>query len=83
MTIYELKPRFQQTLRPLCRALANAGITANQVIIAARLLSVATGICLTLFPGRRWALLALPVVLFVSLTIANRASKALKEVTLS
>ena len=34
-TIYQLKPAFQNLLRPLVRSLAAAGVTANQVTVAA------------------------------------------------
>ena len=43
MTIYELKPAFQNLLRPVCNGLANAGVSANQVTVAALLLSVVVG----------------------------------------
>jgi CDP-diacylglycerol--glycerol-3-phosphate 3-phosphatidyltransferase len=43
MSIYELKPAFQRLLRPGVAALARAGVTANQVTIAAGLASVAVG----------------------------------------
>jgi CDP-diacylglycerol--glycerol-3-phosphate 3-phosphatidyltransferase len=35
VTVYELKPRFQALLRPLVGRLARAGVTANQVTVAA------------------------------------------------
>ena len=41
-TIYQLKPAFQNLLRPIVRRLAAAGVTANQVTLAAFVLSVAT-----------------------------------------
>ena len=34
-SIYDLKPKFQNLLRPITRALAGAGVTANQVTVAA------------------------------------------------
>ena len=43
MSIYALKSRFQALLRPLTGALAHAGVTANQVTIAAAVVSVALG----------------------------------------
>ena len=46
MSIYELKPRFQALLRPLVGRLHAAGVTANQVTIAACVLSVALGLWL-------------------------------------
>lgn len=46
ISIYALKPRFQSLLRPLVRWLANKGITANQVTLAAAVgsLLVALGV---------------------------------------
>ena len=35
MSIYELKPKFQNLLRPLARRLYSAGVTANQVTLIA------------------------------------------------
>ncbi|KZM47660.1 CDP-alcohol phosphatidyltransferase family protein [Labrenzia sp. OB1] len=64
-TIYQLKSRFQDLLRPLCRSLAAAGITANQVTLAALGLSVLEGLALWLFPGAFLPLLLLPAVLFI------------------
>ena len=42
-SIYDLKTKFQSLLRPLVRWLAEHGVTANQVTIAALVLSVITG----------------------------------------
>jgi CDP-diacylglycerol--glycerol-3-phosphate 3-phosphatidyltransferase len=42
-SIYDLKPKFQNLLRPVCAALAKAGVTANQVTLAALFLSVGEG----------------------------------------
>ncbi|MCV0424773.1 MAG: CDP-alcohol phosphatidyltransferase family protein [Roseibium sp.] len=64
-TIYQLKSRFQDLLRPVCRKLAAGGITANQVTISAIVLSVLEGALLWLFPGASLPLLLLPVVLFL------------------
>lgn len=64
-SIYDLKPAFQNLLRPICRGLAGLGVTANQVTWAALLLSVAAGAAVFAFPERRWPLLLLPLVLFV------------------
>jgi CDP-diacylglycerol--glycerol-3-phosphate 3-phosphatidyltransferase len=69
MTIYQLKPAFQNLLRPLCRALAARGITANQVTISALLLSMGTGLAIWLSAGARWALALLPIVLFLRMAL--------------
>ena len=68
-SIYQLKPAFQNLLRPVTRALARAGVTANQVTLAALLLSVAYGALIAWRPSERWPLLALPAVLFVRMAL--------------
>jgi CDP-diacylglycerol--glycerol-3-phosphate 3-phosphatidyltransferase len=69
MTIYQLKPAFQNLLRPLCRMLAGRGITANQVTVAALLLSLAAGLSIWLSGGARWALALLPPALLVRMAL--------------
>jgi CDP-diacylglycerol--glycerol-3-phosphate 3-phosphatidyltransferase len=44
MTLYALKPAFQDLLRPLVRRLAEAGVSANQVTVGAALGSVGIGV---------------------------------------
>ena len=68
-SIYDLKPKFQGLLRPLTRRLAAAEVTANQVTIAAAVLSVAVGAMIALWPVRNWPLLLLPVMLFVRMAL--------------
>jgi len=69
MTIYDLKPAFQNLLRPLCRGLANVGVTANQVTIAALLLSFAVGALFGLNPEVSWAALLIPAWLFLRMAL--------------
>lgn len=68
-SIYDLKPAFQNRLRPLSRSLAAAGFTANRVTLAALLLSIMVGGALAWRPGARWPLLLLPLVLFVRMAL--------------
>jgi CDP-diacylglycerol--glycerol-3-phosphate 3-phosphatidyltransferase len=68
-SIYDLKPKFQSLLRPMVRTLAGARVTANQVTIAAAALSGASGAALLRYPTERWALLAVPVVLFLRMAL--------------
>jgi CDP-diacylglycerol--glycerol-3-phosphate 3-phosphatidyltransferase len=68
-SIYELKPGFQELLRPVTRALWRSGVSPNQVTLAAFLLSAATGACLALFPTERWPLFLLALVLFVRMAL--------------
>jgi len=44
-------------------------VTANQVTIAAIVLSFALGAALVLFPGQRWPLIAIPIGLFVRMAL--------------
>lgn len=69
MTIYDLKPKFQALLRPLCRWLAGRGVTANQVTLAAILLSLAGGVAVYAGQYRAGWLLSVPVVLFVRMAL--------------
>jgi CDP-diacylglycerol--glycerol-3-phosphate 3-phosphatidyltransferase len=68
-SIYDLKPAFQNLLRPITRALAGAGVTANQVTVAALLLSAANGALIAFFPTERWPLILLGPTLFVRMAL--------------
>src|SRR5690625_6717349 len=68
-SIYDLKPRFQQWQRPLVTRLAGVGISANQITLAALLLSAAMGLLLYLWPTHTRLLLLLPIVLFVRMAL--------------
>ena len=68
-SVYDLKPRFQALLRPIVKGLAKNGVTANQVTIAALLLSVIVGVLLVLFPQSVTVLWLVPVVLFVRMAL--------------
>ncbi|AWH87726.1 CDP-alcohol phosphatidyltransferase family protein [Limnobaculum parvum] len=68
MTLYDLKPRFQALLRPLLKRLFRAGVTANQVTLAALIASVAIGVLLFFFP-RPTLFLILPVFLFIRMAL--------------
>jgi CDP-diacylglycerol--glycerol-3-phosphate 3-phosphatidyltransferase len=67
-SIYALKSGFQNLLRPLVNRLARIGVTANQVTIAAVLLSLAAGYSIARAHGGRMLLL-LPAVLFVRMAL--------------
>lgn len=68
ISVYQLKPKFQQLLRPLTNGLAKAGVTANQVTVFAMLLSIATGAVILWQQSLVWFYL-LPVVLFVRMAL--------------
>jgi CDP-diacylglycerol--glycerol-3-phosphate 3-phosphatidyltransferase len=67
-SVYQLKPAFQGLLRPVVNRLARIGVTANQVTIAALLLSLSTGQLIASQHGGR-VLLLLPAVLFVRMAL--------------
>ena len=69
MTIYDLKPAFQNLLRPICKALAQAGVTANQVTVIAMVLSLLIGGLFALNPSARWAALLIPIWLFLRMAL--------------
>jgi CDP-diacylglycerol--glycerol-3-phosphate 3-phosphatidyltransferase len=69
MTIYDLKPAFQNLLRPICRKLAGLGVSANQVTVLAMLLSIGVGLNFAAFPDTRWAALLLPIWLFIRMAL--------------
>jgi len=68
-SIYDLKPKFQNLLRPLNSKLADNGVTANHITILAMLISFIAGGFIVLFPEQRWPLLLVPVVLFVRMAL--------------
>ena len=68
-TIYDLKPAFQNLLRPIVRALARAGVTPNQITYAALALSFIAGGAVALTHGAAWTLLTIPAVMFVRMAL--------------
>ena len=68
-SIYDVKPKFQKLLRPLVRALAGHGVTANQVTVAAMLISIAAGGAIVLQPAASRLLLLIPLVLFLRMAL--------------
>jgi CDP-diacylglycerol--glycerol-3-phosphate 3-phosphatidyltransferase len=65
-SVYDLKPAFQGVLRPIAALLASAGVTANQVTVAACVLSIAVGYRASQEPRIWWLL---PVVLLVRMAL--------------
>ncbi|MCZ4279157.1 CDP-alcohol phosphatidyltransferase family protein [Kiloniella laminariae] len=69
ITIYDLKPQFQNLLRPICARFIKIGLVANHITLAALILSGAGGIWIALAPGSALPLLALPVLLFIRMAL--------------
>ena len=68
VSVYQLKSRFQDLLRPLVSRLAQWDVTANQVTIAAMLISVAIGSWLVIAENKVWFWL-IPVWLFIRMAM--------------
>jgi len=68
-SIYDIKPRFQALLRPVTEKLAAAGVTANQVTVAAMALSIWHGLLIAFAPWQRFWLLLLPVTLCLRMAL--------------
>ncbi len=68
VSVYQLKSRFQDLLRPLVSRLEHWGVTANQVTVAAMLISVAVGSWLVIAENKIWFWL-IPVWLFIRMAM--------------
>lgn len=68
-TLYDIKPKFQAVLRPLTDRLAAGGVTANQVTLAAIVLSLLLGLALWLAPGSRLVLFMVGPALFARMAL--------------
>ena len=65
MTLYALKPQFQDLLKPLVRGLSDTRITANQVTLAAAVGSAVVAMIIIQAAEVRWVFLLLPVWLIL------------------
>ena len=68
-TLYDIKPAFQNLLRPLAAGLVKSGATANRVTIGAALLCIATAFLIARyhrFPSIFWLM---PVILFLRMAL--------------
>lgn len=69
MSIYDLKPKFQNLLRTLVIRLEQRGVTANQVTLTACAISVILGLILTALSGYHWLFILIPIWLFVRMAL--------------
>ncbi len=69
ISVYDLKPRFQNLLRPLTESLFKAGVTANHVTLFAMVASVGYGAWIYVSAGSAASLLLLPVFLFFRMAL--------------
>lgn len=68
-SIYQLKPRFQALLRPSVRRLHERGVTANQVTLAAALMSVLLGLLLATLAHVAWLFILLPLWMLLRMAL--------------
>lgn len=68
-SIYQLKPRFQALLRPLVSNLHRRGVTANQVTLAAALISVLLGALVACYAQQRWLFALIPIWMFLRMAL--------------
>lgn len=61
LSIYQLKPAFQNLLRPLVKHINHCGITANQVTVLAAVISLMTGLLIIGFIQHVWLFALIPV----------------------
>lgn len=68
-SIYQLKPRFQNLLRPLVQRLHARGVTANQVTLAAAGVSVLLGALIAAFAGYLWLFAMIPLWMLLRMAL--------------
>ncbi|MSQ46183.1 MAG: CDP-alcohol phosphatidyltransferase family protein [Ignavibacteria bacterium] len=68
ISLYQIKPKFQQLLKPVLTALYKLGVTANMITWWAILLSLATGIIIWIHPYGK-AFLILPLALLLRMAL--------------
>jgi len=69
LSIYQLKPRFQNLLRPLARRLHALGITANQVTVAALVLSLLVAGSVALWAEQAWLFALIPLWMLLRMAL--------------
>lgn len=69
ISIYKIKPKFQELLTPILNKFHKAGITANQITISSILLSFLIGVSFWFAESSRLLFLALPIGLFIRMAL--------------
>lgn len=69
ISVYQLKSRFQNLLRPLVTRLHRRGVTANQVTLAACGLSLLVALAVALFASHAWIFLLIPLWMFLRMAL--------------
>lgn len=69
ISIYQLKPKFQNVLRPLVNKLYEAKVTANQVTLSACLGSIIVACIVALFSNHLWLFGLIPIWMFIRMAL--------------
>ena len=69
MTIYDLKPKFQQLLQPIVIKFYKMGFTPNHITLLALILSFIVGFFIFFTNGASWILFILPLFLFIRMAL--------------
>lgn len=69
ISIYALKPRFQNLLRPLVKRLAARGVTANQVTIAAAAISLVIAFGVAWQAQHTWIFILIPIWMLLRMAL--------------
>ncbi|MBC2653968.1 CDP-alcohol phosphatidyltransferase family protein [Pseudomonas sp. MSSRFD41] len=69
LSIYQLKPRFQNLLRPLVQRLYANGTTANQVTVLAAVVSLLVGALVAVFANHAWLFALIPVWMILRMAL--------------
>lgn len=69
ISIYQLKPRFQNLLRPMVQRLYDRGVTANQVTLSACAISIVVGAAVALFASHPWVFVLIPLWMIVRMAL--------------
>ncbi|MGC4011690.1 MAG: CDP-alcohol phosphatidyltransferase family protein [Pseudomonas sp.] len=69
ISVYQLKSRFQNLLRPLVTRLYERGVTANQVTLAACGASLLVALAVALLAPHAWVFLLIPLWMFLRMAL--------------
>lgn len=69
LSIYQLKPRFQNLLRPLVQRLYDNGTTANQITVLAAVISLLVGTVIALFASHAWLFALIPLWMILRMAL--------------
>lgn len=69
ISIYQLKPRFQNLLRPWVQRLYDQGVTANQVTLSACAISLLIGALVAVFADHQWVFVLIPAWMILRMAL--------------